>query len=232
MEVITSKWEFKAIGIDLSTVTTSTIAAQPPSEGVSASLFPLWWAQWWAAGECRIIVIAYFCCRRVLGRVWQHQYVTSRCRRWGCVSVALAAGHCRHFLHAIKCHLFMYGRPTFMTKFESIWSGPLTWVFRFFSMELVIWMAHDLVIRCFGALHLQGGYNGYDPTDTWRNNDAMMTSSLRPNDVDDVVWALWRRYYCVLCPLGRGLVCSLVYYNGGHLIAYMLFSMMRRGWFP
>ena len=26
------------------------------------------------------------------------------------------------------------------------------------------------------------------PTDTWRNNDAMITSSLRQNDVDDVIW--------------------------------------------
>ena len=24
--------------------------------------------------------------------------------------------------------------------------------------------------------------------DTWRSNDAMLTSSLRQNDVDDVVW--------------------------------------------
>ena len=27
-----------------------------------------------------------------------------------------------------------------------------------------------------------------NPTDTWRNNDAMITSSLRQNDVGDVVW--------------------------------------------
>ena len=43
---------------------------------------------------------------------------------------------------------------------------------------------------------------GY-PTETWRNNDAMITSSVHPNDVGDVVWTWWRRYYCVVCPLGR-----------------------------
>ena len=42
-----------------------------------------------------------------------------------------------------------------------------------------------------------------NPTDTWRNNGAMITSSLRQNDVGDVVWTQWRRYYCVVCPLGR-----------------------------
>ena len=29
---------------------------------------------------------------------------------------------------------------------------------------------------------------GACPTDTWRHNDAMITSSLRLNDVGDVVW--------------------------------------------
>ena len=46
------------------------------------------------------------------------------------------------------------------------------------------------------------------PTDIWRNNGAMITSSLRQNDVGDVVWTQWRRYYCVVCPLGSLLVIS------------------------
>ena len=40
------------------------------------------------------------------------------------------------------------------------------------------------------------------PTDTRPNNDTIITSSLRPNDVGDVVWTQWRRYYCIVCPLG------------------------------
>ena len=36
------------------------------------------------------------------------------------------------------------------------------------------------------------------PMAAQRAHDAIITSSLRPNDVDDVVLTLWRRYHCVI----------------------------------
>ena len=35
-----------------------------------------------------------------------------------------------------------------------------------------------------------------------RAHDAIITSSLRQNDVADVILTWWRRYYCIICPYG------------------------------
>ena len=44
--------------------------------------------------------------------------------------------------------------------------------------------------------------NQHRPTDTQRNNDAMITSPLRQNDVGDVALTQRRRHHCAVCPPG------------------------------
>ena len=63
-----------------------------------------------------------------------------------------------------------------------------------------IWLAH--ICSRNVAIGLLLPPVRYHPTDTYSNNDAKITSSLRQHDVGDVVLTLWRRYYCVACSLG------------------------------
>ena len=87
-------------------------------------------------------------------------------------------------------------RPGYINQFlaQLLFSGEN--VTRAYSHEVIIHL-HTWFLRKFDDLP--------NPPDTWRNNDAMITSSLCQNDVGDVVWTLWRRYYCVVCPLGSDL---------------------------
>ena len=55
---------------------------------------------------------------------------------------------------------------------------------RFKRRSCFYWCPERMLLALISASEISCGI----PTDTWRNNDAMITSSLRQNDVDDVVW--------------------------------------------
>ena len=50
--------------------------------------------------------------------------------------------------------------------------------------EEILGLTHVAIKACVKGVPIEGKF----PTDTLRNNDAMITSSLRQNDVGDVVW--------------------------------------------